>query len=106
MKKLIILFTILSFCLTSCNNEKGSANTDSARKQFLNECKHVIKNSTAKNYNAALAKQYCDCAADNVLPQLSQSELIELGMGNNPELNKKVQNLVKPCIEAYNKQLN
>ena len=100
MKKIYVLFSI-AFALMSCNNEKGSANTDAARKQFLNECMAAVKKNVTASFNDTLAKEYCNCTADKVLPQLSQRELVDLGFGENPELQQRVLNMVQPCLEDY-----
>ena len=104
MKNPFILIVPLALLFISCNNEKGSANTPYSRKQFTNECINTLKTNGGENYDANLSKKYCDCAADKVLPELSQSELIDLGIGENPELLKKVHKLVQPCLDEVTLQ--
>lgn len=102
MKHTFLILTAI--VLLSCNQEKGSANTDAARKQFINECMASVKNNVKQGYNDTLAKQYCNCTADKVLTELSQKELVDLGFGEDPELQQRVQQMVQPCLDNYLKQ--
>jgi len=95
---LIALFAPLAFALPA-----AAANwPDGAREQFLAEC----VGGAQGNVDAAKAKAYCTCAADEVGKEFSQSELEELhakrGMDISPEVRNRLAKASNACLTYLN----
>gem|GEM_PF-2149214 len=101
MKKIAIVCSLL--LLASCNKEKGSADTESIRKEFTQSCiEGARQQATAQGVELEEIdiEIFCNCSADKVLAEMSQDELFKLGM-QDAEIMQKAQELTLPCIQDF-----
>lgn len=101
MKKLVLL--ALSLIALSCSKEKGSADTESTRKEFTQTCIEGAKQQSAAQgvvLDDIDIETFCNCSADKVLSELSQDELAKLAM-QDVEVMKKTQELTMPCLQDF-----
>lgn len=66
-----------------------------ARVNFVAEC---MENSQAE-LDAPVAKQFCECAADEVSKVFSEEELEAMGGGIDPDLEKRLIQTTRSCAE-------
>lgn len=105
MKKIAIICAV--FAIASCSKEKGSADTEFTRKEFTQTCIEGAKQQAAAQgvqLDEIDIETFCNCSADKVLAELSQEELVKLGM-QDQEIMQKTQDLTAPCLQDFLEKL-
>ena len=101
MKKIVIFCALVT--LASCSKEKGSADTEYIRKEFTEKCIEGAKQQASAQgvqLEEIDIETFCNCSADKVLVELSQDELVKLGM-QDAEVLQKTQELTGPCLQDF-----
>src|SRR5690554_7619924 len=93
--KRISTLGIAMLLFMACSKEKGSANTEKSRTEFVNSCIDGAKQQAAQNggpLDDAWIDKFCNCSADKVLFELSEQDMIKLGM-QDQDIMAKVEEL-------------
>lgn len=106
MKKIfthtVILLSATFF--TSCSGAVDSL----VRTNFIKSCKEQTPTEMNDQQKASFSK-YCECSADKVIESMTLSELQEFDKNPNnitQEQQAKLMEVVKPCMEALEKDLS
>lgn len=101
--KRISTLGIALLLFTACSKEKGSADTEKSRTEFVSSCIDGAKQQAAQNgvpLDEALIDKFCNCSADKVLSELSEQDMIKLGM-QDQDMMARVQELSMSCLDEF-----
>lgn len=95
MKQLLFAVAAASFlCFAACK-----PNHNEMKKQFMKNCEASITDQADEVSKEAM-HEYCECSADKVFAEFSEDELIAFNKMSEAEREKKLEPVVKPCLDA------
>ena len=83
--------------LVFCCNSKSEKINEEIKSQAMTSCENAASQPNMSPKKKALVKEYCNCATDKMVAELSYIELMQM---NNPskELQSRLIKLVEPCL--------